>query len=97
MVWHQRPPPQKRRAPDLAGTGSSAELLREATEPQLRNYHRGGLGATPTGLSEDLDELAHAVRRLAPDRHDPERFHVLKSEISARLRAMARAVEGGAP
>ena len=40
----------------------------------------------------DLEQLADRVRRLRPDRRDPERYHVDKSEIERELRRMAREV-----
>jgi len=43
--------------------------------------------------SETLEALAADVRRLAPDRRDPERFHVEKAEIEQKLRRLAREVE----
>lgn len=43
--------------------------------------------------SDALRELAIDVRRLVPDRRDPEQFHVSKSEIEARLRRLARELE----
>lgn len=42
------------------------------------------------GTPHDLDALADRIRRLAPDRRDPERFHMEKSEIAAELRRLAR-------
>lgn len=42
-----------------------------------------------------LDDLARAVQRLIPDRRDPERFHIDKSEIVATLRRMARGARRG--
>ena len=40
----------------------------------------------------DLEALAAAVGRLSPDRRDPERFHMDRSEIVAELRRLARAL-----
>jgi hypothetical protein len=37
-----------------------------------------------------LEALAERVRRLSPDRRDPERFHIEKDELAAELRRMAR-------
>lgn len=37
-----------------------------------------------------LRELASAVQRLVPDRHDPEAFFVNRSEIAAQLRKLAQ-------
>ena len=42
---------------------------------------------------DELRALADAVRQLTPDRRDPERFHVSKDEIAARLRRLARRAE----
>ncbi|MCM5558082.1 hypothetical protein [Pleomorphomonas sp. JP5] len=39
--------------------------------------------------------LADKVARLGPDRRDPERFHIDKSEIVAELRKLAREVSRG--
>ena len=44
----------------------------------------GGLGV------KRIEEIADRVRRLVPSRHDPERFHVEKSEIEHDLRRLAR-------
>jgi hypothetical protein len=42
-------------------------------------------------LSERLSELAVKINRLPPpDRKDPERFWVNKSELAAELRKVAR-------
>ena len=38
----------------------------------------------------ELEALALTVRRLSPDRRDPERFHAEKSEVAAALRRLAR-------
>ena len=38
----------------------------------------------------ELLALACAVGRLSPDRRDPERFHMDKSELVAQLRRLAR-------
>ena len=46
-------------------------------------------GPTPT-LAQRLRDLAEAARRLPPpDRRDPERFHVAKSELASALRRLA--------
>ena len=42
---------------------------------------------------DELRAIADAVRQLTPDRRDPERFHVSKDEIAARLRRLARRAE----
>ena len=44
-----------------------------------------------------LDELANRVRRLSPDRRDPERYHLDKSEIERDLRRLAREVSLNGP
>lgn len=51
--------------------------------------------ALPAGdrLAVELTELARLVRRLAPDRRDPERFHVEKDEAARKLAMLARRVE----
>jgi hypothetical protein len=41
-------------------------------------------------LPAKLDELSQRVGRLAPSRHDPERYHAEKSEIAFELRTLAR-------
>ena len=40
--------------------------------------------------ADRLRHLARDVRRLVPDRRDPERFHEDKSVIEAELRKIAR-------
>jgi hypothetical protein len=50
---------------------------------------------TPT--AERLDDLARRVRRLSPDRRDPERYHLDKSEIERDLRRLAREVRKNGP
>lgn len=40
--------------------------------------------------ADALARLADRVQRLAPNRHDPERFHIDKAELAAELRALAR-------
>jgi hypothetical protein len=39
--------------------------------------------------AEKLRELSRDVRRLCPDRRDPEDFHIGKSEIAAKLAELA--------
>ena len=39
--------------------------------------------------AEKLRELSRDVRRLCPDRRDPEDFHIRKSEIAAKLAELA--------
>ncbi len=46
-----------------------------------------------TGLTAELLDISRAVRRLAPDRRDPERFFVEKDEAAARLAAIARRID----
>lgn len=43
--------------------------------------------------------MANRVRRLSPDRRDPERFHIEKDELAADLRRLAHQfrVEGLCP
>jgi hypothetical protein len=43
--------------------------------------------------AEQLRDLSRQVRRLVPDRRDPERYHIEKSEIAARLVRLARKLE----
>ena len=43
--------------------------------------------------ASELLALADAVRCLVPDRRDPERFHIDKHDIAARLRRLAAVVE----
>jgi len=42
-----------------------------------------------SSVSAELERLALAVQFLAPCRHDPERFHIDKSEIVNSLRDLA--------
>lgn len=44
----------------------------------------------------ELEMLAGAVARLSPDRRDPERYHLDRSEIVADLRRLARALRRAA-
>ena len=44
----------------------------------------------PENAADRLDELAREVRRLRPDRHDPEAFHMRKQEIERELHDLAR-------
>lgn len=41
-----------------------------------------------TDQHEALADLARRVQRLTPDRRDPERYHVEKSEIAAAIRRL---------
>lgn len=43
--------------------------------------------------ADRLRHLAQDVRRLVPDRRDPERYHEQKSQIEAELRKLARELE----
>ncbi len=52
--------------------------------------------AAGTGLAARLRDLADRVRSLPPpDRHDPERFHLAKSDVAAELRRLAAETEPG--
>lgn len=42
------------------------------------------------GWSDRLRKLARQVERLEPDRRDPEKFHVDKSEIAGELKRIAK-------
>lgn len=46
--------------------------------------------------SERLRDLARKVRRLVPDRHDPEAFHVSKDEVAKELARLALELERNA-
>ena len=59
-------------------------------------YRVGPRQILPGGIAGRLFDLADAVRRLPPpDRRDPERFHVAKSDIAAELRRVATDAERG--
>lgn len=47
----------------------------------------------PAATPERLRQLAGVVRRLAPDRRQPDRFHETKSDIEAELRRLAAELE----
>ncbi len=52
----------------------------------------------PSGIAGRLFDLADAVRRLQPpDRRDPERFHIAKSDLAAELRRVAAEAERRSP
>jgi hypothetical protein len=51
----------------------------------------GGVDVTPD--AQQLRALSQAVRRLNPDRRDPESYHVEKDAIAKALIALARKVE----
>ena len=54
----------------------------------------GPRGGVAGGIVGRLLDLAERVRRLPPpDRRDPERFHVARSDLAAELRAVAREAE----
>lgn len=44
------------------------------------------------GTVDALHELARMVRRLSPDRRNPERFHEEKSEVAASLVRIAHSL-----
>lgn len=46
-------------------------------------------------FSEIVEDLAHRVSRLGPDRRDPHRFHEEKSEIAHQLRELSRVLPWG--
>ena len=52
----------------------------------------GGISRLPSSGGTALVEIADRVRRLIPSHHDPERFHVEKSEIEHELRHLAEGV-----
>ena len=51
--------------------------------------------ATNMAPGEVLTRLAAAVQRLGPDHRHPELFHILKSEIAAELRRLAKQIDEG--
>ena len=51
-----------------------------------------GADAPASDASDRLAALARRVIRLAPSRHNPEQFHMDKSEIAAELRRIASEV-----
>ena len=59
------------------------------TDRQNDQPKRTSTGGTD-GRADRLIHLAGQVARLTPDRRDPERFHIQKSEIVNTLRRMAR-------
>ncbi len=46
-----------------------------------------------TDRASVLRELAEAVRRLGPDRHNPEHFHIEKDRIAAEITRLAKESE----
>ena len=62
-------------------------------DPPFNKGSRSSRGQ-PKAVSEatELELLARRVRCLCPDRRDPERFHLDKSEIVAALRRLAREI-----
>ena len=56
----------------------------------------GGGGGGDVTTRERLLDLAERLRRLPPpDRRDPERFHLERSDLAAELRALAAEAEPG--
>jgi hypothetical protein len=51
--------------------------------------HLGQRAFPPDDPRTELEAIARMVARLSPSWRDPEQFHMAKSEISARLRALA--------
>lgn len=47
------------------------------------------------GVVAELERLREAVRRNEPNRHNPERFHEVKSSITGDLTAVINAVRAG--
>ncbi len=71
--------------------------VRERDAPLRKDGHPwaplGTLDGPAPSLAASLEALADRVRRLVPDRRDPERFHADKSDLVAELRTLARAIE----
>ena len=66
---------------ELPRCGSASAWL------MLRQPPAGGIAGR---LADRLFDLADAVRWLPPpDRRDPERFHIAKSDLAAELRRVA--------
>jgi hypothetical protein len=42
------------------------------------------------GWRSDLLQIARLLDHLAPDAHDPERFHIQKNALACELRRLAR-------
>lgn len=62
--------------------------------PQSREYAAIGKCVTVRHCvtAHELHELARVVRRLSPDRRNPERFHEEKSEVAASLIRIANSL-----
>lgn len=61
------------------------------TPAQTRTPPNGGDVRVCAGVcAQSLDRLADRVRLLVPSRHNPEAFHIEKSEIEHSLRQLAR-------
>jgi hypothetical protein len=90
---------------DAVGTGkkSAHERIMAKTTHSLRRlgydvvYGAGTAVSTsaPQPTSTELRDIALKVSRLVPDRHDPELYHLSKSEIVRALQRMARRAESG--
>ena len=67
-------------------------------QPNARTGLHGESRATsghlrpPSSPSADLDALAERLRRLRPDRHNPELYFEEKAQIEAELRRLSREV-----
>ncbi len=67
----------------LADLPPAARLRGFAAEVRRRPAFDG------TAIAAALAELARRVDRLRPEHRDPERFHLVKSDIAAELRRLA--------
>ena len=79
----------------VVGGGHSAEGLALLVLHPGADRADGDGGANMTTRDRLLD-LADRLRRLPPpDRRDPERFHLERSDLAAELRALAAETEPG--
>lgn len=69
------------------------------TRARARVGHNGENLTHLTHLTQadELDAIAGMVRRLLPDRRDPEAFHVAKAEAVDRIRRIARKIRAENP
>lgn len=77
---------------ELRGGSTNKRCVMNTCGGTRRESASGASGASVRQAAASLESLARAVGRLSPDRRDPERFHMDRSEIVADLRRLARQI-----
>lgn len=90
---------REKRPPASLASDASHKNHYALTRARAHVGHNGENLTQVTHLTQadELDTIAGMVRRLLPDRRDPEAFHVAKAEAADRIRQIARKIRAENP